>query len=97
MLTGPAVSDAATYANIAVARLYERLGDSRAALAAIRRRGYMSGWPRYLASARREESRLALAQGDSSAAAEANRLYMSLRLDAESMIAPKRVDQNNTR
>ena len=83
MLTGPAVSDAATYVNIAIARLYERLGDSRAALAAIRRRGYMSGWPRYLASARREESRLALVQGDSVAAAEAHRRFMSLRQDAE--------------
>jgi DNA-binding SARP family transcriptional activator/TolB-like protein len=83
MLTGPAVSDAATYANIAIARLYGRLGDSRAALAVIRRRGYMSGWPRYLASARREESRLALAEGDSVAAADVYRRYMALRQDAE--------------
>ena len=83
MLTGPAVSDAATYANIVIARLYERLGDSRAALAAIRRRGYMSGWPRYLASATRKESRLALALGDSVAAADAYRRYLSFRQDAE--------------
>jgi hypothetical protein len=44
--------------------LYERLGEPRIALDAIRRRGYMSGWPRYLATAQREEGRLALATGD---------------------------------
>jgi tetratricopeptide (TPR) repeat protein len=83
VLTGPAVSDASTYANIVVARLYDRLGDQHAALDAIRRRGYMSGWPRYLASARREEGRLALAQGDTAAAAEVYRQYLALRREAE--------------
>ena len=58
MLGGPAVGDARNYAYIAVARLYKRLGDAPRALAAIRRRPYMTGWPRYLATARREESRL---------------------------------------
>ena len=63
MLSGPAVGDARNYAYIAVARLYERLGDRPRALAAIRRRPYMTGWPRYLATARREEARLATGAG----------------------------------
>lgn len=63
MLGGPAVGDARNYAYVAVARLYERLGDTQRALAAIRRRPYMTGWPRYLATARREEARLATRSG----------------------------------
>jgi len=59
MLSGPAVSDAATYANIAVSRMYERLGKPRAALDVLRRRTYMTGWPRYLGTMRSEEARLA--------------------------------------
>jgi DNA-binding SARP family transcriptional activator/tetratricopeptide (TPR) repeat protein len=84
MLTGPAVSDAATYAHLVVARLYARVGQPRAALDAIRRRGYMSGWPRYLATARREEARLTLAAGDTSAAVTLLRRYLDLRHNAES-------------
>jgi DNA-binding SARP family transcriptional activator/TolB-like protein len=83
MLTGPAVSDAATYAHLVVARLYERLGEPRRALDALRRRGYMSSWPRYLATARREEGRLALAVGDSAGAVAMYRQYLALRNDAE--------------
>ena len=84
MLTGPAVSDAASYAHLVVAKLYARFGQPRAALDAIRRRGYMSGWPRYLATARREEARLTLAAGDTSAAVALLRRYLDLRHDAES-------------
>lgn len=87
MLTGPAVSDAATYAHIVVARLYERLGATDLALGAIRRRGYMTGWPRYLATARREEGRLALAVGDTSGAVAAYRGYLAIRGEAEDAAA----------
>lgn len=59
MLGGPAAGDAATYAHLWIARLWEELGDSGRALQAIRRRPYLAGWPRYLAMARREEERLA--------------------------------------
>ena len=83
MLTGPAVSDAASYAHLVVGRLYDRLGKPTAALSAIRRRGYMSGWPRYLATARREEARLTLTEGDTTAAALVLRRYLALRHEAE--------------
>ena len=87
MLTGPAVSDAGTYAPLVVARLYERLGEPQRALDALRRRGYLSGWPRYLATARREEGRLALAVGDSAGAVAVYRQYLALRADAEPVAA----------
>jgi hypothetical protein len=44
----------------------------------------MTGWPRYLAASRREEGRLALALGDTTAAVETLRQYLALRRDAES-------------
>jgi hypothetical protein len=46
-LGGPAAGDAVRYAHILVARLHLKFGDESAALAAIRRRGYLAGWPRY--------------------------------------------------
>jgi len=83
MLSGPAVGDAGTYAHIVIAQLYERLGHPDQALAAIRRRVYMAGWPRYLATARREEGRLALALGDRQRAMEVLGRYLALREDPE--------------
>ena len=83
MLSGPAVGDAGTYAHIVIAQLYERLGHPDQALAAIRRRAYMAGWPRYLATARREEGRLALALGDRQRAMEVLGRYLALREDPE--------------
>jgi hypothetical protein len=47
MLSGPAVGDAMRYANLFVAREYRSLGDSRHALAALQRRSFGRGWPRY--------------------------------------------------
>ena len=79
MLSGPAVGDASTYAHLVVARLYTRLGAPDRALAAIRRRPYMVGWPRYLATTRREEGRLALALGDRAQALTVLRQYLALR------------------
>ncbi len=83
MLGGPAVSDAGTYAHIVVARLYERLGEPRRALEAIRNRTYMVGWPRYLATARQEEGRLATLLGDREGARDSYRRYLALRFQAE--------------
>ena len=88
MLSGPAVGDAGTYAHIAVARLYERLGMPERALAAIRRRPYMAGWPRYLATARREEGMLASRVGQRERAIAAFRQYLALMGDPEEPVRP---------
>jgi hypothetical protein len=86
MLGGPAVSDAVTYGHIAVARLYDRLGEPRQALEAIRNRTYMVGWPRYLATARREEGRLAALVGDVDGAVDSYERYLAFRTSAESAV-----------
>ena len=86
MLGGPAVSDAGTYAHIVVARLYDRLGQPCRALDAIRNRTYMVGWPRYLATARREEGRLAALAGDVDGAVGSYQRYLTLRATAESSV-----------
>jgi hypothetical protein len=51
--------DAATYAPLLVAQLFERIDDQAGALRAIRKRSYMGVWPRYQASMRLNEGRLA--------------------------------------
>ena len=68
VFTPQGAGDASTYASIAIARLFERIGDPAGALRAIRMRPYLSGWPRYLATAWREEGRLAERAGDPRAA-----------------------------
>lgn len=68
VFTPQGAGDASTYASIAIARLFERVGDPADALRAIRMRPYLSGWPRYLATAWREEGRLAERAGDPRAA-----------------------------
>ena len=88
MLSGPAVGDASTYAHIAVARLYERLGAPERALASVRRRRYMAGWPRYLATARLEEGRLAARLGQDDRALAVLRNYLALREDPEAPVQP---------
>ena len=88
MLSGPAVGDAGTYAHIAVARLYERLGMPERALAAIRRRPYMAGWPRYLATARREEGLLAARLGQRERALTLLQHYLALMVDPEEPVRP---------
>jgi hypothetical protein len=57
--TPQTAGDAVAYAPLLLARLHERLGDADGALRALRKRSYMSVWPRYLAAMRREEARLA--------------------------------------
>jgi hypothetical protein len=56
--TPQVVGDLALYAPLAIARLHERLGDVPGALAALRRQGYLWGWPRYQAVVAREVARL---------------------------------------
>lgn len=68
VFTPQGAGDASAYASIAIARLLERIGDPGGALRAIRKRPYLSGWPRYLATAWREEGRLAERAGDPRAA-----------------------------
>jgi hypothetical protein len=86
-LTAPASGDAPAYAPIVLARLHATLGDVPAAVAAVRRRPYMVGWPRYLATALREEARYAAASGDRAGAQSAYARYLALRTEADSSLA----------
>jgi DNA-binding SARP family transcriptional activator/TolB-like protein len=79
MLSGPAVSDAMRYANLIVARHYQALGDPADALAALHRRSYMRGWPRYRATGLQLQMNLALQMGDSAAARSAYQRLMATR------------------
>jgi tetratricopeptide (TPR) repeat protein len=71
------------FANLEVARLRERQGDRRAALAALRRRPYAYHLTDYLAAHRREEGRLAALTGDRPGAIEAYQHYLALRSNPE--------------
>jgi DNA-binding SARP family transcriptional activator/TolB-like protein len=64
-----------------LARLWEERGDSRRALAAVRRRPRPQ--VRYLASDLVEEGRFAALSGDTAGAVRAYRHYLALRLDPE--------------
>jgi serine/threonine-protein kinase len=75
--------DAATYAPILVARLHARLGDARAAHDAVRRRTYMAVWPRYLATALRDEGRYAALAGASDSARVAYGRFLTLRAEPD--------------
>jgi len=79
VLTPQVAGDASAYANILISRLHERLDDAPGALAAIRRRSYMTVWPRYLASSLREEGRLAQRTGDKEGARDAYAKHLALR------------------
>jgi hypothetical protein len=57
--TASVSGDLVAYAPLLIARLHERVGNPRAAFAAVRRRDPTAGWPRYLATALREEGRYA--------------------------------------
>jgi DNA-binding SARP family transcriptional activator len=78
-LFGPGMSDASSYAHILVGRLYLALGNPRAALTAFRRRTYMTGWPRYLATVRREEALVAVSVGDTAIARANFARYLAIR------------------
>ncbi|MGI8843996.1 MAG: BTAD domain-containing putative transcriptional regulator [Gemmatimonadaceae bacterium] len=86
---GPPLGDTRAYASLAIARMYASLGDPERALASVRRRPYLRGWPRYLGAYLREEGRLAAATGDREGAANAYRQYLALRNSA----APSLVEE----
>jgi hypothetical protein len=71
------------FVNLEVARLRERQGDLRAALAAVRRRPYAYHLSDYLAPHLREEGRLAALTGDTTEAIRAYRHYLALRSEPE--------------
>jgi hypothetical protein len=79
MLTGPAVGDAMRYANLVVAREYLAIGDPAKGLAALQRRTYMRGWPRYRATGLQLQMQLALRLGDSTTARGAYQRFMATR------------------
>ena len=79
VLASHVVGDLAQYAPLLIARLHERTGDRPRALAALRRRGYMSDWPRYLAVMLREEARLSRQVGDTTGAGAATARYLQYR------------------
>jgi DNA-binding SARP family transcriptional activator len=88
-LTSQTAGDAIAYAPILIARLYERIGQPRQALQAIRKRVYMSGWPRYLATAWRVEGRLAELVGDHAEAQQAYKRYLAFRRSPEDKVIPE--------
>jgi hypothetical protein len=79
MLSGPAVNDAMRYANLIIARQYQVLGDPNGALAALQRRSFMRGWPRYRATGLELVARLALQTGDTALARSAQQRLMATR------------------
>jgi hypothetical protein len=76
------------FANLEVARLRERQGDNRAALAAVRRRPYAYHLSDYLAPHLREEGRLAALTGDRLGAVKAYEHYLALRSNPEPAVRP---------
>ncbi len=85
--------EAVTDANLQLMRLWEREGDLPRALAAVRRgAGGFEMAPLYLSTFLREEGRLALLTGDTTAAIRAYRRYLALRPHPEPRLAPA-VDQ----
>ncbi|CAA9348383.1 MAG: hypothetical protein AVDCRST_MAG11-3365, partial [uncultured Gemmatimonadaceae bacterium] len=87
--TEAVAGDAATYAPVLIARLRSRLGDAAGALAAVRKRVYMVGWPRYLATALREEGGYAVAAGAPALARQAYERFLVMRADADTELAPE--------
>jgi hypothetical protein len=77
--TPQVAGDAAAYAPLLVARLFERLDDPAGALRAIGKRAYMSGWPRYLAAMRLYEGRLAEQVGAAESARSAYEAFLRYR------------------
>jgi tetratricopeptide (TPR) repeat protein len=88
-LTSLTAGDAIAYTPILMARLYQRLGHPSRALPAIRKRSYMSGWPRYQMTAWREEGRLAQLLGDYAGAQKAYERYLAFRTTPEDDVAPQ--------
>ena len=89
VLTPQVTGDVIAYAPLLLAQLHQRRGDHALALQALRRRTYMSGWPRYLANTWLEEARLAAQLGDNAGAGTAYRRFLALRSDPEADLAPE--------
>jgi DNA-binding SARP family transcriptional activator len=77
MLSGPAVSDAMRYANLVVARQYQAIGEPRRAVAALQRRSYMRGWPRYRATGLQLLIELSMQLGDTATARSASQRLLA--------------------
>jgi tetratricopeptide (TPR) repeat protein len=80
----------ASFANLVAARLLEKLGDVRGALAAARRRS--DAWAQnnpYLATQLREQGRLAALAGEREEAIRAYRHYLALRVASEPALRPQ--------
>jgi serine/threonine-protein kinase len=80
----------ASLANLVAARLLEKSGDIRGALAAARRR--TDAWTQnnpYLGTQLREQGRLAALAGEREEAIRAYRHYLALRTDAEPSVRPQ--------
>jgi hypothetical protein len=77
------------FVNLEVARLRERQGNPRAALAAVRRRPYAYHLSDYLAPHLREEGRLAALTDDRQGAIRAYHHYLALRSDPEPALRPR--------
>jgi DNA-binding SARP family transcriptional activator len=77
MLSGPAVGDAMRYANLVVARQYQSIGEPRHAVAALQRRSYMRGWPRYRATGLQLLIELSMQLGDTATARSASQRLMA--------------------
>ena len=83
-LTGVAAGDAAAFAHIATARLYQALREPTLALAAVQRRPYANAvWPRYQAAALRLEAELAELVGQTTTAVAAYERFLALRSNPE--------------
>jgi tetratricopeptide (TPR) repeat protein len=67
------------YAGLALARLYDELGETNRALAAVRKRPHMWPWPRYLATQLYLEGRLATAASDTTGAVRAYQHFLALQ------------------
>lgn len=89
LLSGPALGDASAWATLAVARLYDRLGDPARARRTVAQRPWLNGWPRYRATALRMQAELAMRTGDRAAAADAWRAYFAIHDDPEPSLAPR--------
>jgi len=80
----------ASFTNLVAARLLEKLGDVRGALAAARRRS--DAWTQnnpYLATQLREQGRLAALAGEREEAIRAYRHFLALRVDPEPALRPQ--------
>jgi hypothetical protein len=78
--------------NLAAARLYERLGETHAALFAIRRRDFFYGRAAFYSTYLRDEARLAEKAGDDAGASSALRKYVAMRGEPESILAHDAAD-----